>query len=67
MLKLIRERFWPEDIDILLTCQEFPGRKAEEPRRVPDADRRLVKRWCELDPGFWSFQYLIVGRREAER
>ena len=59
MLKLIRERFWPEDIDILLTCQEFPGRKAEEQDEFLMRIRRLVKRWCELEPSYWSFQYLM--------
>jgi tetratricopeptide (TPR) repeat protein len=59
MLKLIRERFWPEDIDILLTCQEFPGRKAEEQDEFLMRIRSLVRRWCELDPSYWSFQYLM--------
>jgi tetratricopeptide (TPR) repeat protein len=59
MLKLIRERFWPEDIDVLLTCQEFPGRKAEEQDQFLMRIRSLVRRWCELDPSYWSFQYLM--------
>jgi tetratricopeptide (TPR) repeat protein len=66
MLELLRERFWPDAPDLLMTCAEFPGLKREEIGEFRLRIRHLVVRWCERDPSYWAFQQLMADDLKLE-
>jgi tetratricopeptide (TPR) repeat protein len=66
MLVLVRERFWPDDPDLLKTLAEFPDRKPEETGECRLRIRHIVVRWCERDPSYWAFQNLMADDLKLE-
>jgi tetratricopeptide (TPR) repeat protein len=67
MLALLRERFWPDRLELLSAAEDFPGRKAEDNGDLQVRKRRVVTRWCELDPSFRAFQWLSFVEPRRDR